>query len=106
MIEGLSKERRKEVLGAAVDLYKSGADPSPDGVTPDTSRASVRRAERAAGNRGAKTAQKNPARHARSLQAGAQRVRQAVLVDEALHDAKDRVEHPIASRLRGRLGSR
>ena len=101
MIEGLTKQRQKELLGAAVELLKSGAEPSPDDVVPDNSRAARRQVQRAAGNRGSKTAKRNPHRHENRLRAGGERVRKAVLLDDALHAAKNRVDHPVLSRLRG-----
>ena len=99
MIEDLSRARRREVLSAGVELLKSGGVPSPDGPPPRPTRAQIREARRAIGNRGTKTAKNNPHRHENRLRAGGVRVQRAVLVDDALHAAKDRVEHPIRSRL-------
>lgn len=100
LLDSASRENRRDLVEKAVELYKSGAEPSSDDVVPAHSRAAMRQAQRAAGNRGTKTATKNPVRHVRRLQTGAVKIRRAVLVDEALHVAQDRVEHPIKSRLR------
>ena len=102
MIEGLSKDRRKELMQGATELYKSGAAPLPDDVDTTPNRARVRQAQRAEGNRGVKAQRHNPAKHQRRVVAGKIKVSQAIMLDEALHAAKDRVEHPIRSRLRNR----
>jgi hypothetical protein len=99
MIEDLSKARRKELVSAATALYKSGAEPSEDGPGRIT-RVQIRQAQRAIGNRGAKARRADPAKHQRRVFEGARRVAQVVMADEALTLAKDRVAHPIRSRLR------
>ena len=93
MIENLSKERRRELMNAAVELYKSGAEPSPEIEPKDHyTRAELRQAARAFGWRGKKAKRQN-------IVARAADVRRAVLLDEALHAAEERVAHPIRSRL-------
>jgi hypothetical protein len=99
MIEDLSRSRRKELLSAATTLLKSGAEPS--GEAPEHyTRAQVRQAQRAVGNRGAKARRANPEKHMKRTIEGARRVARVVMTDELLDVAKDRVEHPIRSRLR------
>lgn len=93
VLDNLSRERRKELMGAAVELYKSGGEPSETPVKDHYTRAELRQAARAFGWRGKKAKRQN-------LERGFAQVRDAVLVDQALTKAKDRVEHPIASRLR------
>lgn len=95
MLDALSKSRKRELVGAAMALYKSGAEPNPEVLRDHYSRAELRQAARAYGWRGKKAKRQNIAR-------GVQRVYEAVLIDEALSAAKDRVEHPVASRLRRR----
>ncbi len=100
VLDDLSRPRRKDLVSAATALYKSGAEPNPVGVEGVPSRAELRRAARALGHRGSKSARQNPDRAARQQQAMAKKVAQAVLLDDALLAAKDRVEHPVRSRLR------
>lgn len=99
-LAGISKERQRELMGAAVELYKSGAEPNDVAPKEHYTRAELRQAARAFGWKGTKSARSNPARAARRVATAREKVTKAVLVDSALTMAKDRVEHPIASRLR------
>ena len=103
MIESLSKQRQKELIQGATELFKSGAVPNPRDIDTTPNRARVRQAQRAEGNRGAKTRRHNPAKHQRRVVAGKMKTTEAILLDEGLQVAKDRVEHPIRSRIRARM---
>ena len=100
MLEQVSKGHRKELVRAATEFYKSGAEPSPDAAPEHFTRAQVRQAQRALGNRGTKARRANPAKHARAVVLRSSEVVRVVLADEALGVAKQRVEHPLMSRLR------
>jgi len=96
MLDQLSRGRRKEVLKAAGDAYKSGLLPTP---TPSVQRPLARHEQRqlmkALGWRGTKAKRHTVERDARKFV-------QVMAVEEALDRAKERVEHPIAARLRRR----
>lgn len=100
LLAQFDKDERRAVVKAATRLYKSGAEPNDSPLPEYPTRAQVRQAQRALGHRGSKSAKKNPERHARRLQRGADDLLRVLAVDEALAAAKDRVEHPIKSRLR------
>jgi hypothetical protein len=92
-LERFDRDQRKEIVKAAVRLHKSGAEPAVPGVPDRPSRSQRRQAARALGWRGSKASRHNIVREV-------DRVRRVVAVDEALVAAKDRVEHPVRSRLR------
>ncbi len=102
VLDQASKPIRKDLMRAAVELHKSGAEPSETPLKEHYSRAELRRAARALGWKGEKTARDHPERAARRVKARVTEVRRAVLVDQGLASAKDRVEHPVRSRLRRR----
>jgi hypothetical protein len=93
VLEQASKDVRREVVKAATRLYKSGAEPSEGPAPVHLNRAEIRQTARAMGWRGKKAKRQNVVR--RSVE-----IRRAVLVDEALGLAKERVDHPVRSRLK------
>ncbi len=93
MLTDLPKADRKGLVAAATLLYKSGAEPSPAPTTGHYTRAQQRQALRAVGWRGAGAKRHNVVKKLYAAH-------QAVLIDEALGAAKERVEHPVRSRLR------
>ena len=93
VLDNLSRERRKELMSVAVEFHKSGAEPSDTPLKDHYTRAELRQAARAFGWRGKKAKRQN-------LERGFAKVGEATRVDEALVMAKDRVQHPIKSRLR------
>jgi hypothetical protein len=95
MLDELEKGRRKELIKAATRLHKSGAEPNEAPVPERYTRAQLRQAKRALGWRGSKTNRHNVVKRL-------PQVMETVMLDEALSVAKDRVEHPLSSRLRRR----
>ncbi len=92
MIERLPADSRRQIVKAAGQLYRSGAEPTPQGTPHTPNRAEMRQMARALGWRGAKAKRQNFAKRLPE-------VAKAVLVDEALGEAKFRAEHPILSRV-------
>jgi hypothetical protein len=92
-LKATTRENRKDLMAGAVALLKSGAEPSSDIKVGRGTRAQRRQAARAMGWRGKKAGRQN-------FERNIAKVRNAVMVDESLHLAQDRIEHPVRSRLR------
>lgn len=99
MLELVTQKQKREIIKTAVPLLKSGVMPTVAEAPEKPTRVQLRQAQRALGDHGTKTAKKNPQRHQRRLDRGVELARRAVVLDEALALAKNRVEHPIKSRL-------
>lgn len=93
VLDDASRKNRRALMAAAVELHKSGAQPTTTEVPAHPTRAQRRQAARAFGWRGKKAKRQR-------FDRGFEQVARAVLVDDALAKAKDRVEHPLRSRLR------
>ena len=94
MLEKVSKSERKDLQRTATRLYKSGARPTTVERTAPLRRFEKRQVARAAGWRGSKATRQKASR-LRDIQ-------QAILVDDLMVAAEDRVQHPVRSRLRRR----
>lgn len=100
-LDQFTKKERREIMRAATRAVKSGVEPSSPIETPESiPRYQQRQMARALGNRGSKSAKKNPERMARQTEERREQLRQVLVVDDALQAAQERVEHPIRSRLK------
>lgn len=93
-LDQFDKGERKQVVKAATRLYKSGAEPSEPVEPRPLRRYEQRQLARALGWRGSK------AKRQKNVTKRLEEVRQALVVDDALIAAKERVEHPVRSRLK------
>lgn len=96
LLRQLPKKARREIQRKATELYRAGIEPSAEEVTPVTRRFQQRQVARALGWRGSKAKRK------KTLAKRLHEVKQVLIVDEALQNARARSEHPVRARLQGR----